>query len=109
MTGKLLIEPKFKKTPKNRKKDQFKDTGGSPLSLLAFPATSPALYGIKKLSESREGKKSMNDEFFDEIEKKEAGGLLIDPKFKKTPKERKLTKIDEVIRIELSKSNLFCC
>lgn len=58
----LLIKPKFKKTPKNRKKDQFRDSG-SILPLAAFPLTSPGIYGIAKTKEysdrkKREGKAS---------------------------------------------------
>ena len=56
--GGLLIEPKFKKTPKNRKKDQFKeDHPASMLSLLAFPAGAPAMYGIGKTRDYLDKKK----------------------------------------------------
>ena len=58
MANLKLIEPKFKKTPKNRKKDQFKDTGGSPVSLLAFPATAPMMYGIGKTRDYLDKKKT---------------------------------------------------
>ena len=57
MAKDLLVTPKFKKTPKNRKKDQFKDTGGSPVSLLAFPATAPMMYGMGKLRDYKDKKK----------------------------------------------------
>ena len=57
-TGGLLIEPKFKKTSKNRKKDQFKeDHPASMLSLLAFPAGAPAMYGIGKTRDYLDKKK----------------------------------------------------
>jgi len=58
--GGLLNEPKFKKTPKNRKKDQFKgkeDHPASMLSLLAFPALSPTLYGMGKTRDYIDKKK----------------------------------------------------
>jgi len=54
----LLIKPKFKKTPKNRKKDQFRiKDSDSMLPLAAFPATAPGLYGIAKTKEYSDRKK----------------------------------------------------
>lgn len=65
--GSMLIDPKFKKTPKNRKKDQFKDSGTSPASLLAFPATAPMMYGMGKLRDYKDKKKKESKKASPEI------------------------------------------